>query len=118
MDNALRIAVRASWFVAVVLVLAELIYQLPTSASNEALVFVVLWVLMIPLLRLPDGERKWELLGRGLLGAMVVWILSAIRSQTLGRQPHTTMAFFTAGVIAISVVGSFLQARDDRRAQA
>jgi hypothetical protein len=48
---------------------------------------------------------------------MIVWILSAIKSQTLGQQPHTAMALFTAGVIIMSIIGAFLQSRAGRIAR-
>jgi hypothetical protein len=117
MDTALRTIVRVGWFVAVILIVAELLYQLKTSPRNDGLVFVVLWALITPLLKLPNDERRWEVLSRGLLGGVVVWILSSIRSHTIGQQPHTAMALFTAGVLTVAIMGSFLQWREDRRAR-
>lgn len=116
MDKALTILLRAGWFVAVIAILAEMIFQMPSTAANDGLVFVVMWAMITPLLKVPEGEARWAHLGRGLLGGLAVWLFSAIKSRTLGQQPHVAMELFSVGVLLFALVGWIVQLRQQRAA--
>jgi hypothetical protein len=110
-----RKLIRAAWFVAICIVLAVMLVQLPSSPGNQGLMFVVMWAMLTPLLRVAEGEHKWTHLGRGLLGGIGVWILSAVKDRTLGQQPHTMMALFSVGVLLFALIGWYVESRQEHR---
>ena len=114
MDKTLGILLRVAWFVVIVVVLAEMIFQMPRTAATDGLVFVVLWAMITPLLKAAEGEARWAHLGWGLLGGLGAWVLSAIKSRTLGEQPHVAMQLVTVGVLLFALVGWFVQWRQKR----
>jgi hypothetical protein len=110
-NKKLTLLVKAAWFVVVVVVLAEILFQLPNTPGNQGLAFVMLWAMLIPILRIAEGEHKWTHLGRGLLGGVAVWILSALKNHAFAQQPHPAFAVFTVGVLLFCLIAWFADSR-------
>jgi hypothetical protein len=115
MSNIPLNLVKFAWFCASCIVGATLLVQLPVGAASSALVFVVMWAMLTPLLQVAESPYRFTHLGRGLLAGIAVWILGSLQNRTLGTDKSTLVMFFTIGVLAFSLGGWFVESRRERR---
>ena len=115
MSNLPLKLVKTAWFIACCIIGAIVLVQLPTGPASSALVFVVMWAMLSPLLRVAEGEYRFTHLGRGLLGGVAIWILGSLQNRTIGYDKSSLMMFFTIGVLAFAAAGSFVESRRARQ---
>lgn len=103
------------WFLCVAALLGVLYGQLPMTSLNQGILFVVAWMLVVPVISRDGDVGLWRHTFRALLGGVAVAILSEVRTRTVGDERFVPFQIITLAILVIAVAGMIRDARRNRQ---